>query len=82
MHEIVLSIKDTVTGYYAGDTYRPEHLIPHMTIGEKIPAHIFPEVKKRFAQIEIRRDLEITHFSLAGESNGVWETLQKFEFKG
>ena len=79
MHDIVIAIRKDVTGYYGGDQY---HLIPHMTIGEKIPAHIFPEVKKRFADIEIKRKITVTDFVLAGESGGLWETLQKFKLRG
>jgi 2'-5' RNA ligase len=82
MHDIVIAIRKDVTGYYGGDQYHPDHLIPHMTIGEKIPAHIFPEVKKRFAELEIKREIMVTDFVLAGESSGLWETLQKFKLRG
>jgi 2'-5' RNA ligase len=82
MHDIVIAIKDTVTGYYAGDTYHPDHLIPHMTIGEKIPAHVFPEIKKRFTEIKITREIEVTNFALAGESAGLWEQLKTFKLGG
>jgi 2'-5' RNA ligase len=82
MHDIVLEIKNELTGYYAGDQYHPDHLIPHMTIGEKIPAHIFPEVKKRFAEQKIHKEITVTDFVLAGESGGLWETLKKFKLGG
>jgi 2'-5' RNA ligase len=82
MHDIVLAIKDEVTGYYAGDAYYPDHLIPHMTIGEQIPAHIFPAVKKRFTGIEVHKELEVQNFVLAGESGGLWETLRTFKLTG
>jgi 2'-5' RNA ligase len=82
MHEIVLAIKDVVTGYYAGDTYHPDHLIPHMTIGEKIPAHIFPAVKTHLAGFSIQKELEVQYFVLAGESGGLWETLRVFKLGG
>jgi 2'-5' RNA ligase len=82
LDDIVREIRGEVTGYYAGDEYHPDHLIPHMTIGEKIPAHIFPGVKKRFAEIEVRREIEVTNFVLAGESGGLWETLKTFKMGG
>jgi 2'-5' RNA ligase len=82
MNDIVKTIRGDITGYYAGDEYHPDHLIPHMTIGEKIPAHIFPEVKKRFADLKINREIEVTHFVLAGESGGLWETLRTFRLAG
>lgn len=82
MHDIVTAIKGEVTGYYAGDQYHPDHLIPHMTIGEQIPGHIFPEVKKRFADLKIHREIEVKDFILAGESGNLWETLRKFKLRG
>ncbi len=82
MNDIVMAIREEVTGYYAGDNYHSDHLIPHMTIGEKIPAHIFPEVKKRFADLKIHREIEVSDFALAGESGGLWETLRKFKLGG
>ena len=82
MHEIVIAIRQHITGYYAGDTYHPDHLIPHMTIGEKIPPHIFPEVKKRFAEYQIHREIEVTEFALAGESAGLWQQLKTFKLRG
>jgi 2'-5' RNA ligase len=82
MHEIVLAIRKDVTGYYAGETYHPDHLIAHMTIGEKIPAHVFPEVKKHFAGIKIAREMVVNDFVLAGESGGLWQELKRFKFGG
>ena len=82
MHEIVTAIKKDITGYYAGDTYHPDHLIPHMTIGEKIPAHVFPEVKKRFTAMQIRHEVEVNSFTLAGENGGMWEQLLTFKLRG
>jgi 2'-5' RNA ligase len=78
---MVVSIKDVITGYYAEKEYAADHYIPHMTIGEKIPAHIFPEVKKRFADLQIYRELEVTDFALAGENNGMWEQLRTFKLE-
>ena len=82
MNDIVIAIRQHITGYYAGDTYHPDHLIPHMTIGEKIPPHIFPEVKKRFAEYQIHREIEVTEFALAGESAGLWQQLKTFKLTG
>ncbi len=79
---IVQSIKDVITGYYAEMEYDYTHYIPHMTIGEKIPAHIFPEVKKHFTDYQIHQEVDVTYFSLAGENNGLWEQLRTFKFKG
>jgi 2'-5' RNA ligase len=82
MHDIVIAIKDMVTGYYAGDAYHPDHLIPHMTIGEKIPAHLFPAIKTHLAGFSIQKELEVKNFVLAGESGGLWETLKTFKLEG
>jgi 2'-5' RNA ligase len=82
MNEIVLAIRNDITGYYAGDEYHPDHYIPHMTIGEKIPGHVLPEVKKRFAGYDIHREIEVTEFALAGESAGLWQQLQTFKLSG
>jgi 2'-5' RNA ligase len=79
MHDIVLAIKGEVTGYYAGDAYHPDHLIPHMTIGEKIPAHLFPTIKTHLAGFNIQKELDVNSFVLAGESGGLWETLKVFK---
>ena len=79
--DIIKSIKDVITGYYAEKEYDANHYIPHMTIGEKIPAHIFPEVKKRFAGYRIDREIEVKNFSLAGENNGLWEQLRTFKLE-
>lgn len=80
MHDIVTAIRQHITGYYAGETYHPDHLIPHMTIGEKIPPHIFPEVKKRYDGLNIHRESQVTNFALAGENGGMWEQLRRFKF--
>jgi 2'-5' RNA ligase len=82
MHDIVLAIKSEVTGYYAGDAYHPDHLIPHMTIGEKIPAHLFPAVKEHLAGFTIQKELEVNNFVLAGENGNLWETLKVFKLGG
>jgi 2'-5' RNA ligase len=82
MHDIVTAIRQHITGYYAGETYHPDHLIPHMTIGEKIPAHVFPEVKKRFTAMQIRHEVEVNSFTLAGENGGMWEQLLTFKLRG
>ena len=82
MHDIVTAIRSHVTGYYAGDSYHPDHLIPHMTIGEKIPPHIFPELKQRYASLDIRRELAVNSFTLAGENGGLYEQLKNFKLKG
>lgn len=79
---IVKSIKDVITGYYAEMEDDYAHYIPHMTIGEKIPAYVFPEVKKRFVDYQIHQEVEVTYFTLAGENNGMWEQLRKFKFGG
>jgi 2'-5' RNA ligase len=82
MDDIVREIKGEVTGYYAGDQYHPDHLIPHMTIGEKIPPHVFPELKKRFADLKIHREIRVEEFILAGESGNLWQQLRTFKLKG
>jgi 2'-5' RNA ligase len=82
MHDIVMAIKGEITGYYAGDAYHPDHLIPHMTIGEKIPAHIFPAVKAHFAGFKVDKELDVNSFVLAGESGNLWETLKVFKLGG
>jgi 2'-5' RNA ligase len=79
---IVKAIKDVITGYYAEMEYDYTHYIPHMTIGEKIPAYIFPEVKKRFSDYQIHREVEVTYFTLAGENNGLWKQLRTFKLYG
>ncbi|MFA5308276.1 MAG: 2'-5' RNA ligase family protein [Dehalococcoidales bacterium] len=79
---IVKSIRGVITGYYAEKDYDPAHYIPHLTIGEKIPHDVFPEVKKRFADYPISHECEITRFTLAGEADGQWETLKVFRLEG
>jgi 2'-5' RNA ligase len=80
--DIIESIRDTVTGYYAEKGYDARYFIPHLTIGEKIPHHIFPEVKKRFAEYEICHECEVNSFSLAGEEEGKWEVVRGFRMGG
>jgi 2'-5' RNA ligase len=82
MDNIVKAIRGEITGYYAGEGYHPDHLIPHMTIGEKIPAHIFPAVKEHLAGFSISEELDVNSFVLAGESGNLWETLKTFKLRG
>jgi 2'-5' RNA ligase len=80
--DIIESIRDTVTGYYAEKGYDARYFIPHLTIGEKIPHHIFPEVKKRFAGYQISHECEVSSFSLGEEENGRWEVVRGFNLEG
>jgi 2'-5' RNA ligase len=79
---IIKSIKDTVTGYYAEIENDYSHYIPHMTIGEKISTHIFPRVKAHLAGFKVNKELDVNNFVLAGENGGLWETLKVFKLGG
>jgi 2'-5' RNA ligase len=59
-----------------------DHFIPHMTIGEKIPGTIFPDVKKRFTGYKISHESEISDFSLFCGENGKWQVMRVFNLTG
>jgi 2'-5' RNA ligase len=62
--------------------YNLKRYTPHMTIGEKIPPDIFPNVKKKFSNYEIRYETSITSFSLFSGIDGVWSESRVFKFSG
>jgi 2'-5' RNA ligase len=80
--DIIESIREVVQGYYADKGHDPRHFIPHLTIGEKIPHDKFTELKKKFANHQVRHECKVTDFYLAGETGGEWKMLHVFGLAG
>lgn len=80
--DIIESIREVVQGYYADKGHDPRYFIPHMTIGEKIPHNKFAELKKKYADYNVRHECKVTDFYLAGEMGGEWKILHAFGLAG
>ena len=66
--------------------YHPDHehreYVPHMTIGERIPAGEFPEVKRRFRDTVYDWPVSVTSFTLFQLTNDRYRPLMDFSFGG
>lgn len=63
------SLEGLTRDIYAGLVYDFDEFTPHMTIGERIPGDIFPEVKKRYAGVDVYYAADITDFGLFSLGN-------------
>jgi len=76
--DIVKSLDGLIKEWRTDEKYTPEKLVPHVTIGGKIPANKFPAIKKRFSRITLHYEEQITFFSLFTVENGNWTRTRVF----
>ncbi|MHB8105556.1 MAG: 2'-5' RNA ligase family protein [Dehalococcoidales bacterium] len=76
--DIVKSLDGLIKELRTDEKYNPERLIPHVTIGGKIPANKFPGIKKRFSRIKLHYEDDITFFSLFIVEKGSWNRTRVF----
>jgi 2'-5' RNA ligase len=59
-----------------------ERFRPHLTIWNRIPPAVFPEVKKKLSRHKIFYEGMITDFSLFMMENGNWQVNRVFKLQG
>jgi 2'-5' RNA ligase len=76
--DMVKSLDGLIKERNAEGKFNYEKFVPHVTIGEHIPAGAFQDIKKRFARYQIHFEDNITRFSLFVEEKGNWERKRLF----
>jgi 2'-5' RNA ligase len=79
--DIVKSLEGLIKPWHTRSTYL-ERFTPHVTIWNRIPPNVFPEVRKRLSRYTLRYQEEITDFSLFVEENDEWELSRVFKLIG
>ncbi len=80
--DIVKSLDGLIKELYTDGKFNLEKFVPHVTIGEKIPAAVFPDIKKRLSKYKLHYEDSITDFVLFSEENGDWELERMFKLAG
>ena len=80
--DIIRSLDGLIKEWYTDGKYNLEKFVPHVTIGEKIPADVLPDVKKKFSRCKLHYESDIADFSLFSEENGGWQVTQVFDLGG
>jgi 2'-5' RNA ligase len=80
--DIVKSLEGLFKEWYTDGRFNFEKFVPHVTIGERIPATSFPDVKKKLSRYKLHYEDHITDFSLFAEDNGNWQLNRVYELKG
>jgi poly(A) polymerase len=76
--DIVKSLDGLIKEWHTDGKYNFEKFVPHVTIGERIPAGVFPDIKKRLSKYKLHYEDNITEFSLFSEEKGQWEQRRVF----
>jgi 2'-5' RNA ligase len=59
------------------------NFVPHVTIGDAIPADIFPKVKQNLSKAMLHYEFRITDFGLFAEDDGgTWGVAARFTLVG
>jgi 2'-5' RNA ligase len=80
--DIAVALEGVVQEWRAEGKYSLDRFIPHVTIGNKIPNVIFPELKKMLSKYRLHFEDSITDFSLYTEIDGIWQPKRVFELAG
>jgi 2'-5' RNA ligase len=80
--DIVKSLDGFIKEWYTDGRFNYEKFIPHVTIVERIPADLFPDIKKRLSRYRLHYEDRITDFSLFSEDNGNWQFSRVYELTG
>ncbi len=77
--DIIKSLDGLIKEWYTEGQYNLEKFVPHVTIGERIPASVFPDIKKSLSKYILHYEDNITEFSLFSEEKGEWEINRVFK---
>jgi len=80
--DIIKSLDGLIKEWHTDGRFNLEKFVPHVTIGERIPAAVFPDIKKRLSSYRLHYEDTITEFSLFSEENGDWEINRVFTLSG
>ena len=80
--DIAGALEGLVQDWRIDAKYNLERFIPHVTIGNKIPDDIFPDLKKRLSRYGLHFEDIITEFSLYAETDGIWQPKRVFKLAG
>jgi 2'-5' RNA ligase len=80
--DIIKSLDGLMKEWHTDGRYNLEKFVPHVTIGERIPAAVFPDIKKRLSKYKLYYQDNITEFSLFSEENGDWQIHRVFTLSG
>lgn len=80
--DIIKSLDGLIKEWYTDGKYNLENFIPHVTLAQKIPARLLPDIKKRLSKYELHYENNIADFSLFAEENGNWQIFRVFKLSG
>jgi 2'-5' RNA ligase len=80
--DIVKSLEGIIKEWYTDGRFNLEKFVPHVTIGERIPAGLFPDIKKKLLKYRLYYEDRITDFSLFAGDNGNWQLSRVYELTG
>jgi 2'-5' RNA ligase len=80
--DIIRSLDGLIKEWYTDGQYNLEKFVPHVTIGERIPAALFPDIKKRLSKYRLHYQDNVTEFGLFSEENGAWQLNRVFQLAG
>jgi len=77
--DIIKSLDGLIKEWYTEGQFNLDKFVPHVTIGERIPAAVFPDIKKRLSKYRLHFRDDITEFGLFSEENGDWQLNRVFQ---
>jgi len=80
--DIIKSLDGLIKEWHTDGQFNLEKFVPHVTIGERIPAAVFPDIKKRLSKYILHYQDNITELRLFSEENGDWEINRVFKLSG
>jgi len=80
--DIIRSLDGLIKEWYTDGKFNLEKFVPHVTIGDRIPAAVFPDIKKKLSKYKLHYEDSITEFSLFAAENGGWQISRVFQLKG
>ena len=80
--DIIKSLDGLIKEWYTDGKYNLERFLPHVTIGERIPDALFPDIKKRLSKYRLHYQDNVTEFGLFAEENGAWQLNRVFQLAG
>ena len=76
--DIIKSLEGLIKELRTDEQFNLDNFTPHVTIGEKLPDAIFPDIKKRFSRYKLNYEDKITCFGLFAEEKGNWERMRLY----
>jgi 2'-5' RNA ligase len=80
--DIVKSLEGLIKEWYTDGRFSYEKFVPHVTISGRIPADLFPDIKKKLSRYRLHYEDRITDFNLFSEDNGSWQLNRVYELTG